>query len=124
VKTADGQPLGALYPGCIATCDVCSPVLCPLVCLAPRPLDPINGQTQIWNGTYYQQATCGAGISCVSPQCVPAGTRLLATMCASPRLNPDGGNICQPSDTPRCVDVPFVFPATTAIVVGNIDPVL
>ena len=122
VKTADGQPLGAFFQGCVTTCDVCSPIVCPLACIAPHTLDP-NGETQTWNGTYYKQGTCGAGLSCVSPQCILPGTHLVATMCASPRINPDSGLFCQGSDTPRCVDVPFVFP-TIQIVTGNVDPVL
>ena len=121
VKTLDGQSIGSLSQGCQTSCDVCLPIACSGVCAPPQPFGP-NARTQEWNGTYYRSVSCATGISCALSQCTLAGVSLIATMCAVPRTNPDSG-ICQGTDQPRCVDVPFQYPASGHLTVkGQLSP--
>jgi hypothetical protein len=122
IKTASGDPLTAFRPFCTPLCDACGPVACPAIaCVAPHAVAP-TGETMTWDGTYYVNSACGAGLTCATPQCMRPGTALIATMCASPRLDPDGGPYCYGGfQTPECVDVPFEYPSG-APVQGWIGP--
>ncbi len=125
IKTADGQVLGGIDHGCFASCTDCSPVLCPAIaCPAPHHLAS-SGENITWNGTLWAANTCsqpsGAKLPCVNPVCVSPGSSLVATMCAYPNMTPDGGTYCAGGPTPKCVDVPFIYPTTT-VVTGVLDP--
>jgi hypothetical protein len=121
VATPAGQPIALGWTDlCSRKCDDCVPRVCPLpACLVPHVLDP-GGETQTWDGSYEEQGTCGNQDTCFTPRCIAWGTELIATMCAFPRANPDGGFVCEPTLEYRCVDVPFVFP-NTGRVVGDLD---
>jgi hypothetical protein len=79
-----------------------------------------QGETTTWNGTYWQEATCGANTSCRGTQCAAPG-HYVAKMCAS-RSVPDGGpfGTCNPSAMQTCVDVPFDYPAS-GVVAGKVN---
>jgi hypothetical protein len=79
-----------------------------------------QGETTTWNGTYWQDATCGASMSCKGTQCAAPG-HYIAKMCAS-RSVPDGGpfGTCNPSAMQTCVDVPFDYP-TSGVVAGKVN---
>jgi hypothetical protein len=112
IKTRSGQVIGGVSRGCSALCSECSPIACIAACLAPHVLGS-TGEQLTWNGTYWRAGTCGlgAGVACVEPQCVAAGTNLVATMCASVSVPQDTGSFCFASPTVTCVDVPFTFPS-------------
>jgi hypothetical protein len=125
VKTPDGHVLGNIDHGCFASCSDCKPVACPAIaCIAPHHLASA-GEDITWNGTLWPQSTCSAGpdtpLSCVSQLCVPPGTALIATMCAYPSTNPDGGPFCTSGPTATCVNVAFTYPQPS-IVTGVLDP--
>jgi hypothetical protein len=100
---------------CFANCSDCQPIACPASCAPPTRMQP-DGVQHPWDGTYYEQKTCGPGTACVASTCAAAG-RYIARMCAYPD---HGGTttFCEPESTPACVDVAFDWPAATGIVEG------
>jgi hypothetical protein len=67
---------------------------------------PPDGQTHVWDGTYYQPGTCGESLQCVTPQCAAPG-HYQAQMCACAPANLAQGHCSKMS----CVYVEFEYPA-------------
>lgn len=120
IKNPKGEPIERGF-ACGVSCDGCMLQPCaPMACIMPHHL-PYQGESETWDGTYFAQSTCGAGIQCEQQQCVAAGSHLVATMCAYPSTSPNAGFGCVGSAMPRCVDVPFDYPAAGPVV-GIIYP--
>jgi hypothetical protein len=98
---------------CATDCNKCQPIACPLICAVSSPI-PQGGLQQSWDGTVYDSSTCGAGISCTTPDCAAAGS-YTAHMCAyaTDAAADASFGVCTGS-TPTCVDVPFVWPPASA----------
>jgi len=115
VRTQQDEPM-ALHARCSTKCDDCQVVGCPAICIEPKRLEA-DGERLTWDGTYWPEATCGAGQPCRTKRCASPG-RYVATMCAS-ASPPDAGPSCAVRAMPKCVDVKFEYPSA-AIVEGAI----
>ena len=126
ILDADGHAL-PLSSNCTAECSSCEPLGCPAICPIPSPV-PSEGASGAWEGRIFAPSTCtmaqGGSLSCVDPQCAPAGT-YVARMCAFPGKGGDAGS--EPCDLASndvkvtCVDVPFEWPSSGPIT-GTIAP--
>jgi hypothetical protein len=118
IRSAAGQSI-ALSGGCTTTCEVCQPVACTNICIAPQRMKP-QGENTTWDGSYFLMEKCGAGVTCRETACAPPG-KYIATMCAT-LDGSDGGmgafcSITQQGAAPQrvCVDVPFDYPSATVV---------
>ncbi len=119
VTTNAGKPV-TFSVLCGVMCSTCTMTPCPPVaCRLPQPMKD-QGETMTWDGTDWQQSTCGANVSCRGRQCAAPG-HYIAKMCGSHSI-PDGGTFGQCSTNPMltCVDVPFDYP-TSAVVAGKLN---
>ncbi len=107
VPANGGASLGIDMP-CETQCSECQPVACSNLCAVASPLGDGGAQT-IWNGTYFASGTCGAGTSCVSQACAPAGN-YIARFCGYAESADASTFGCAGSSTPTCIEKPFVWP--------------
>jgi hypothetical protein len=108
ILTEGGKAL-TLGSACTTDCHACMPIACPLLCAAPSRIPPA-GETFTWTGNKYDPSTCGAGISCVTPDCAQAGT-YVAHMCGYAEKAPEASvGACVGDTNPTCVDVRFDWP--------------
>jgi hypothetical protein len=121
VRPAGGGDALPLEAPCVTACNVCMPVACPALCAAPTEV-PAGGIMRSWDGTYFASGTCGAGLSCATASCAPAG-HYIATMCGYAKTGPDASvGSCRGVSTATCTDVPFDWPPSQdgALVVGTL----
>jgi hypothetical protein len=91
-----------LEPPCNdAVCGSCMPLGCTGAACALQPLTA-EGAVYAWDGSYYEQSSCGDGTACWSRVCAPPGTYTVR-MCAFQALSTDP-NSCTPSDVQSCTD--------------------
>lgn len=111
IRPADGVSFGTSAGGgspCGTLCNDCQPVACTNVCAVAVRLGDA-GVTTTWDGTYFVSGTCGAGITCASQACAPAGN-YIASFCGY-AASPDAAVFeCTGSSTPTCIETPFVWP--------------
>jgi hypothetical protein len=111
VRTLRGERM-PLALGCNSTCEACRQVDCPAICPAPTPMKQ-DGERLVWDGGYWPDSTCAAGLSCRSKKCAPAG-RYVARMCAGlGTSNP--GMMCLQELSEKCVEMEFDFPSATTV---------
>jgi len=128
----DGRPVPRDL-SCSSECGECALVGCGAVCPAPSPV-PSGGLRQTWAGRYFTSSKCttaqGDSVGCGAGQCAAPG-KYVARMCLYVDGSaPDGGadaadasasspEPCRaqsPGAKPTCVDVPFDWPSTKAVV--------
>jgi len=109
VHPADGAATLNVQSGCRTDCASCTQKACPALCDPPSRVVS-GGLRHGWDGTHFDDGTCGAGTSCTLPACAPAG-RYIATMCAYKEIALDSGP-CVGAEAATCVDVPFDWPPT------------
>lgn len=75
---------------CLPTCTLCWPSTCPPTPCFPDA--PITTITRDWDGTDFEQGTCGNATACVTTSVVRPGT-YRATLCVTPgsMSHPDAG---------------------------------
>jgi hypothetical protein len=110
VSTKGGASM-PLTLGCNTTCDACTPVGCPAICITPKQMKE-DGERLTWDGTFWADATCGAN-RCRTKQCAAPG-KFMARMCATAKSS-DAGPFCAITSTARCVDVEFDYPSASLV---------
>jgi hypothetical protein len=110
VSTKGGVPMH-LTLGCNTTCEACTPVGCPLICIAPKQMKE-EGERLTWGGTFWADATCGVN-RCRTKQCASPG-KYVARMCAAAKSS-DAGPFCAVNSAPRCVEVEFDYPSAAPV---------
>ncbi len=74
---------------------------------------PMMDTEFVWDGTYYEASTCGAGVPCVTERHASDGP-YVAEWCGlrgSRTIDSIGAPQCIEGGGRRCVSVPFDFPA-------------
>jgi hypothetical protein len=122
IGVAQGQSF-ILTGECDVSCATCANMECPpLVC---APDDAVTGASFTWDGSYFAESKCGAGVSCVTPRFAPPG-RYTATFCATPGAitGLHGGTAeCTPLGPAQCTSIEFDFPSTT-VATGTLTPAI
>src|SRR5262245_17732170 len=71
ITSTSGEQMPISAP-CETKCGDCMPVGCSTLCVAPQSMKP-DGERLIWDGTFWQASTCGAGTACRQKTCVAPG---------------------------------------------------
>ena len=112
IKDASGRVLqfGNL---CTNDCATCKLSLCPALPCFPDGV--VKGARFDWDGHYFAQSTCGAGMTCLAPQYAKPG-RYTATFCATPgTLTNDSLPQCVTSGPAQCTSVEFDYPSSNVV---------
>jgi hypothetical protein len=103
---------------CATDCSRCAPTPCPAIaCIPGGSGQPVTQVQATWDGSFYQSATCGQGVSCTARHYVLPG-RYKAHMCATPGTIGQGDAgmpTCTNTGPQQCVDVNFQLPGPPLI---------
>jgi len=113
IKDAAGNPIVRWAGDCYTACDTCEMLPCPGRACMPEG-KAVTGEALEWDGTHWQQGTCGADTSCKAKTYAAPG-KYTARMCATPgdiSTDNNGFTQCTSTGPAECVEVPFDFPST------------
>jgi hypothetical protein len=128
VSTGSGDPLSLESVGCATSCSACAPTPCPeipvIACPAGSSGNAVISSTFTWDGSYVESGSCkttsAVTIACMASKFAAPGI-YVARFCATPGTlsEPDGGGqLCTPTGTQACVEVPFAFPSSQPVVIS------
>jgi hypothetical protein len=115
IRRVDSTEPLALTPGrCATSCVDCRELVCPSRPCSAMGL-PMTDTEFVWDGTYYEASTCGAGVPCVAERRANDG-HYVAEWCGlrgTRTIDSIGAPQCIEGGDRRCVSVAFDFPASS-----------